>query len=181
MHKGQPQYHPTHHAKQQLDRYTHFHTTTQQIPHWLQWDAANSPPKLPLPLRRSPPKFNTPIPSPTPLTTPNGIQIQSAVLPQLTHRHTHKVTDATDRPTHASVMTDWKDGCGSPKWFRLGSCPAARNGRHEDCGRKVRKLVRRHAATRGPARRESVGSCTRGAICNVDVCIMRWLVSRRAA
>jgi len=27
-------------------------------------------PKLPLPLRRSPPKVNTPIPSPTPLTTP---------------------------------------------------------------------------------------------------------------
>jgi len=41
-------------------------------------------PKLPLPLRRSPPKVNTPIPSPTPLTTPNGIRIQSAVLPLLT-------------------------------------------------------------------------------------------------
>jgi len=33
------------------------------------------PKKLPLPLRRSPPKSNTPIPSPTPLTTPNGIRI----------------------------------------------------------------------------------------------------------
>jgi len=32
-------------------------------------------------LRRSPPKSNTPIPSPTPLTTPNGIPIQSVVLP----------------------------------------------------------------------------------------------------
>ena len=29
-----------------------------------------------------PPKSNTPIPSPTPLTTPNGIRIQSAILPQ---------------------------------------------------------------------------------------------------
>jgi len=29
-------------------------------------------PKLPLPLRRSPPKSNTPIPSPTPLTTPKA-------------------------------------------------------------------------------------------------------------
>jgi len=74
--------HPTHHAKRQLDRCTHFHTTTQQSPHCLQWDATNSLPKLPLPLRRSPPK--TPIPSPTPLTTPNGIEIQSAVLPLLT-------------------------------------------------------------------------------------------------
>jgi len=56
--------------------------TIQHSPHWLQWDAPNSPPKLPLGLRRSSPKSNTPIPSPTPLTTPNGIQIQSAVLPQ---------------------------------------------------------------------------------------------------
>ena len=34
---------------------------------------------------------NTPIPRPTPLTTPNGIRIRSAVLPQCTFR--------TDRPT----------------------------------------------------------------------------------
>ena len=61
-----------------------FHTTTQQIPHWLQWVAANSPRrKLPLPLRRSPPKSNKPLPSPTPLTTLNGIRIQSAVLPHV--------------------------------------------------------------------------------------------------
>ena len=49
------------------------------------------PPKLPLPFRRSPPPSNTPISRPTPLTTPNGIQIQSAILPQYTFR--------TDRPT----------------------------------------------------------------------------------
>jgi len=41
-------------------------------------------PKLPLPLRRSPSKVNTPIPILTPLTTPNSIRIQSAVLPLLT-------------------------------------------------------------------------------------------------
>ena len=40
--------------------------------------------KMPLPLRRSPPKSNTPIPSPTQLTTPNGIPILSPVLPLLT-------------------------------------------------------------------------------------------------
>jgi len=35
---------------------------------------------------------NTPIPCPTPLTTPNGIRIQSAVLPQCTFRtHTQMV------------------------------------------------------------------------------------------
>jgi len=74
--------HPTHHARRQLDRCTHFHTTTQQSHHWLQWDAANSSHKLPLPLRRSPPKSNTPTPSPTSLTTPNGIRVQSAILPK---------------------------------------------------------------------------------------------------
>jgi len=40
---------------------TQFHTMTQQSPHWLQWVAANSPPKLPLPLRRSRAKSNTPL------------------------------------------------------------------------------------------------------------------------
>ena len=41
-------------------------------------------PNLPLPLRRSPPKSNTPLPSPTPLTTPNDIPIYSRVSPLLT-------------------------------------------------------------------------------------------------
>jgi len=67
-------------------------TSMQQSTHWLQWDAPNSPPKLPFPLRRSPPSSNTPIPRPTPLTTPNGIWIHSAVLPQYTFR-THIQTD----------------------------------------------------------------------------------------
>ena len=40
-------------------------------------------PKFSLPLRRSPPKSNTPLPSLTTLTTPNGIRIQSPVSPLL--------------------------------------------------------------------------------------------------
>jgi len=35
--------------ERQLHRFTHVRTTTQQSPHWLQWDAPNSPPKLPFP------------------------------------------------------------------------------------------------------------------------------------
>jgi len=110
--------HPTHHAKRQLDCCTHFHTTMQRSPHWLQWDAANSPPKLPLPIRRSPPKSNTPIPSPTPLTTPNGIRIQSAMLSLLTcadgnmgrtnvqyHEHSARYSDR-DRCTNNCQQTD---------------------------------------------------------------------------
>ena len=49
------------------------------------------PRKLSLSLRRSLPPSNTPIPRSTPFTTPNGIQIQSAVFPQFTQR--------TDRQT----------------------------------------------------------------------------------
>ena len=41
--------HPTPHAKRQLDRSSHFHTTMQQNSHWLQWDAANSPTNCPFP------------------------------------------------------------------------------------------------------------------------------------
>ena len=54
---------------------------------------SNSPPKLSLPLWRSPPHL--PIPRPAPLTIPSGIQIQLAVLPQYTSGHSHK----THRPT----------------------------------------------------------------------------------
>jgi len=39
---------PTHLLQRQLDRCTHFRTTTQQGSHWLQWDAQIHP-KLPLP------------------------------------------------------------------------------------------------------------------------------------
>jgi len=65
----------------------------QRSPHWLQWDAPHLPPKLPLPLWRSSPQSNTLIPRLTPLTTPNGIQIQSAILPQYTLRSPDKPTD----------------------------------------------------------------------------------------
>jgi len=44
------------------------------------------PPKLPLLLQRSPLLSKTLIPWLTPLTTPNGIHIQSAVFPQFTYR-----------------------------------------------------------------------------------------------
>jgi len=43
--------HSTSHAKQHLDPFMHFCTTTQQMPHCLQWDAPNLPPKLPHPSR----------------------------------------------------------------------------------------------------------------------------------
>jgi len=62
------------------------HTTMQQSPHWWQWDAPNSPSKLPLPLQRSPPPSNTPILRPTPVMIPNGIWIHSVVWLQYTFR-----------------------------------------------------------------------------------------------
>ena len=77
--------------------------TTLQSPHWydwLQWDASHLPPKLPIPLRRSPPPSGTPIPRPTLLITPYGIQIQSAVLSQYILR--------IDRQTDTC---DWRQVC----------------------------------------------------------------------
>jgi len=68
-------------------------TTTQQSPHWLQWDAPSSPSKLHLPLRRSPPLSNTSIPRPTPLTKrhPDPLSRFATV---------HFPDQQTDRPTH---------------------------------------------------------------------------------
>jgi len=51
-------------------------------------------PKPPLPLRMWT-QSNMPIPRPTPLSTQNGIQIQSAIFPQLTHQ-TDRQTDRWD-------------------------------------------------------------------------------------
>ena len=45
----------TTHPQCNLGRTRHSRTTTQQGPHWLEWGAPNSPPKLPLTLGRSSP------------------------------------------------------------------------------------------------------------------------------
>jgi len=67
-----------------------------QSTHWLQWDASHLPQNCPFP-------FDDLHPSQlTPLTTPNGIQIQSTILPQYTlqtDRQTYRPTDGLgDRP-----------------------------------------------------------------------------------
>jgi len=83
-----------HHPTQQLNRFTHFGTTKQQSPHWLQKDAQNSSPKLPLPLRQLSLPSNTPIPWPTPHHPKQHLDPIISILT----RHTH--TDRqTDQPT----------------------------------------------------------------------------------
>jgi len=84
--------HPTHHAKRQLDRFTHFRRTTQQSPRWLQWDATTSPQNCP-----SSSTITTPSNTPTPLIIHNGIGIHSAVLPQYTLRTDRQTNRPTDR------------------------------------------------------------------------------------
>jgi len=80
----------------------------QQSPYWLQWPYYGTPQihprELPFTFDDHSPLSNTPIPQPTPLTTPNGIWGHSAVLPQYTfwtHRqtdmHTHRETDRWDK------------------------------------------------------------------------------------
>ena len=70
--------------------------------------AASPPlPKPLLPPGEFGPSSNIPIPRPTPVTTPNGTQIQSAILPQ-----TPQYTLQTDRPTDR--QTDRQtDGIGN--------------------------------------------------------------------
>jgi len=59
-------------------------------------------------LWRSPPPSNTPILRPTPLIIPNGIRIQSAILPQYTFQTDRQTDRPTDRPTdrHTHTQTD---------------------------------------------------------------------------
>jgi len=99
---------PTHHPKRHLDRFTHFRTNTPLIPHWLQWDSPSTP-KITL-CRRAIANPNYP---PHPLTEPthhpNGIQIQSAVLPQL-------------------QTQGWTDGRWTNRWDWLCSDAANNNG-----------------------------------------------------
>ena len=76
-----------------LGRVRRSRTNMQQSPHWLQWDAPNSPPKLPLPVDVDYPS-NTLINRLTPHTISNDIWIQSAVLPQyILDRQTHRPRD----------------------------------------------------------------------------------------
>jgi len=97
--------HLTHHAKRQLDLFTHFRTT-QQSPFWLQWDASNLPQNCPFPSTMTT-TSNTPIHRQTPLTIPNGIRIHSAVLPRYTFRTERQTDRQTDRPTrHSHRPTD---------------------------------------------------------------------------
>jgi len=85
--------------QEQLDSLTHFYTTTQHSPHWLQRDATHSPPQI-APFRGV---ISTLVyllhPSTSRPTTPNGIQIQSAVFPQYTGQTDRHTTDA-DTHTH---------------------------------------------------------------------------------
>ena len=72
-------------------------TTIQESPHWLQWYTPNSPPKLPLPLRRSPPQlihpsFDQPH---SPFQTASG-STQQFWYRTLSDRHTDAYTQ-TDR------------------------------------------------------------------------------------
>ena len=66
-------------------------------PHWLQWRAPNSPPKVPVPVDRSLNPTTCLIPGPVrPYTTPNGIRIRSASFPQCTGQ--------TDRRTDRQII-----------------------------------------------------------------------------
>jgi len=93
-------------SQSNLERAHNSRTTTQQSPHWFQWDTTNSPPKLPLHFWRSSHPSNIPIPQPIPLTAPNCIQIHSAVLPQYTFQT--QTDRETDKETERQTDDKWQ-------------------------------------------------------------------------
>ena len=71
-----------------------------QMPHWLQWDASTTPQNCPFSFDDHHHPSDTPIPRPTPLTTPNGIRIHSAVLPQYILRTDRQIDRWSRRMFH---------------------------------------------------------------------------------
>ena len=71
------------------------------LPIQTNWDAnAEKSQKEPLLLQARGLPSNTSMPGPSPLTTPNGVEIKSAVLPQ----YTLQTDRPTDRPTHRQTV-----------------------------------------------------------------------------
>ena len=72
----------------------------RKVPHWLQWRASNSLPKVPLPVDRSPNRTTCLIPRRVRPMMSNGIRIRFTFFPQCTGQ-----TDArTDRPTDGQIV-----------------------------------------------------------------------------
>jgi len=112
-----------------LGRARRSRTTRQQSPHWLQWTPQIHPRPAPSHSTIIPLPSNTPIPRSTPLTTPYGIGIQSAVFPQYTfqsdrqtvlqiHRQADRQTDRqTDRPRHEIGDRSAREGLGPTLYY----------------------------------------------------------------
>jgi len=83
----------THHPKPQLQRFTHCRTATPQTPHWLQWGAPYSPPKIPTPVNQSQNPSIYLIPGPIRPTFQNLSHIQSAVCHNALDRQTDRQTN----------------------------------------------------------------------------------------
>ena len=75
----------------------------------LQWRAPNSPPKVPLPVDRSPNPTVCLIPGPVRPMMPNGIRIRSAVFPQCTAQTDARTHRQTDRQTDRSSTGKFDD------------------------------------------------------------------------
>jgi len=74
-----------------------------------QWDAPNSPPKVPIPVDRSPNPTTCLNPGPVRPMMPNGIRIRSAVYSQCTGRTDRRTDRETDGPTDRSFTGKFDD------------------------------------------------------------------------
>ena len=88
-----------------LGRACCFHTTMQQSPHWLQWDAPHLPQNCPFPFNNNY-TSNTPIPQPTPLTSQTASRSSQPLCHSTLSRQTHTQTDRClgDRSTPIALM-----------------------------------------------------------------------------
>ena len=84
-------------------------------PQWLQWSAPKSPPKVPLPVDRSPNCTTCLIPGPVRPMMPNGIWIRFAVFPNALDRQTDRPMDRPTDRSRESLMTIGRCAMTRPK------------------------------------------------------------------
>ena len=97
--------HRTHHPKPQLRWSRHCRTRTPWSRHWWQWRAPNSPPKVPLPVDRSPNPTTCQLPASSLDPSDLWCQTASGSDPPFFHNALDRETDQLTNGSRESVVT----------------------------------------------------------------------------